>query len=749
MLPARTDTIPELLKHTPQWINWRAGEVKENGKFDKVPVGRNGHPINALNPANWMRFDEAAANHEQYGYGIGFALDGKPIIKNDEGAPLYLIGIDIDNCANTDGVDFLKRTLPRLGRPYVEKSPSGKGIRAFVLSEHPLPRAGANRDGKEMYVAGRYLTLTGHTIGKTSEIPKSTGAVLELFNEWFPNQAEKDTSRVALPGPSAPLAESDPNIDRVKSALGFLSADCDYDSWRNVLFALKSLGWSCGFELADEWSATAPSRYDADSVIKQWNAAKADGGITIGTLFHLAEKAGWVTPAARALECRGDISNGRLFADRNRGRFLYVTERGKWLQWRGTRWEWSESGEEVEAAKAVADHLADLAAKAIKNDPLKGKKIAQHAASSQNINRLKAMVELAASENGMCIGSISQLDASDMLLGVQNGVVDLNTGALLQPAPEMLMTRQAGGAFDLQAGCPQWLKFLADIFEGDHGTIETIQRALGYTLTGSNTEERLFICVGHGANGKSVFGNIVGALLGDYGAVAPSALLTVRRDGDSGPRNDLAMLAGVRLVSINETQSGDRLDEQVVKMLAGREPITTRFLHREFFTYVPHYTPWLRTNHRPIVTGEDEGIWRRLVLIPFRRTFREDERDLNLEQKLIAERDGILMWMLEGTQKWKASGLKLSPTILAESNHYRTESDLLGEFLRDKTQADATKREEQGRVYQCYQQWCCNSGIRPLAKISFTRKLAERGFKSAKSSGRHFYAGLSLIFNQG
>ena len=237
--------------------------------------------------------------------------------------------------------------------------------------------------------------------------------------------------------------------------------------------------------------------------------------------------------------------------------------------------------------------------------------------------------------------------------------------------------------------CPRWVSFLDQIFDSDVETIESVQRLLGYTLTGLVTEEVLVICHGYGSNGKSVFNNVVQRIMGGYSRTAPTSLLSARRSDDSSPRNDLAALAGARYVSVNELQAGDRLDEQVVKQLAGREAISARFLHKEFFEYMPTFTAWLRTNHKPVVTGGDDGIWRRLVLVPFKRKFEDHEKDSDLEAKLMAERDGILMWMLEGTRKYLQDGLKLSPRVRAEAAQYRKDSDRIGEFLEDIMEADA------------------------------------------------------------
>jgi putative DNA primase/helicase len=283
---------------------------------------------------------------------------------------------------------------------------------------------------------------------------------------------------------------------------------------------------------------------------------------------------------------------------------------------------------------------------------------------------------------------------------------------------------------------------LNQIFQEDEETIESVQRLLGYTLTGLVTEEVLVICYGHGSNGKSVFSNVIHNIFGGYATTSPPSLLTARKADDTSPRNDLAALAGARYVSINELQAGDRLDEQVVKMLAGREPISARFLHREYFEYMPNFTAWLRTNHKPIITGGDDGIWRRLVVLAFRRKFDDDEKDPALEGKLLEERDGILQWMLEGTSKYLKDGLKLSPRIRQENAVYRKDSDLIGEFLDDVMEVDSAAKINQQTAYEEWQTWCKDNGFRVSSKKSFTQRLAERGYPEGKSGGNRYYVGL-------
>lgn len=445
-----------------------------------------------------------------------------------------------------------------------------------------------------------------------------------------------------------------------------------------------------------------------------------------------------------AQESHGDVRNARTLAKLFRGRLMHVPERGKWMKWTDTGWIWCELGEEMAYAKEVAQWLITEAQSVIAQDSDRGKRMMAQAVTAHSLARLTAMLELAKSEPGMSV-NVSALDADPMLLGVRNGVVDLRKGALLAHAPEMLITKQCNADYVRDSVCPMWLRFLDQIFEGDDATIDTIQRAAGYTSTGLNTEEKLFVCVGHGSNGKSVFGNVMHYILGGYSQVAPGTLLVARRSDDTSARSDIAGLAGCRNVGINELQAGDRMDEQVVKMLAGREAIAARYMYRDYFSFVPQFTPWLRTNHKPIVTGTDDGIWRRLVIVKFGRRFTDDEKDPFLEQKLMAERDGILAWMIDGARKYlQDGGLKLSPAIRQEGAKYRQESDILNEFLEDRTELDVNGRVSQQSLYRIWTDWCSAGGYRYNSKAAFTRRMTERGYAATKSHGERFYSGIRV-----
>lgn len=451
------------------------------------------------------------------------------------------------------------------------------------------------------------------------------------------------------------------------------------------------------------------------------------------------------TTVAPDWSLKGDLIGARFFKDRYLGRMVFVISLGKWLRWDEAKvqWVWCELGEQVEAAKETVLELYRVACANGVSDFEAWKGTIAAMGSLQTEKRIKAVLELAKSEPGMSILA-EAMDAHPEVLGVRNGVIDLRTGVLRPNDPALYITKYVEHDYNPSATCPIFSQFLDDVFQGDSATIAAVQRLVGLTLTGRVDEEVIIFCVGTGANGKSIFGNVVSAIMGKYSTTAPSSLLAARRTDDHGARSDLAMLHGARIVSINELPGGMMLDENVTKQLAGREPISARFLYKEHFSFLPRFTPWVRTNHRPIIKGTDNGIWRRLLIVPFRRTFTPSEQDNRLEAKIMGEAEGVLAWMVEGAKLYLQSGLKRSPAMKTEVAQYRSDSDLLGEFLTDKTVADPAAETLQSTLFMFYKNWSEINGLKPMSKRALTEQLTERGIGQRKSGPERFYRGVRL-----
>lgn len=292
--PAR---IPDLIKGSRRWFPWRAGPIKDSGKFDKIPThpgtGRN---IDPLAPANWFSFEEAlSAYRKGVGNGIGIALsEAHPIVL--AGVPYYLTAVDRDNCA--DHMDECEAVWRQLGKTYIEASPSGKGLRLLGLSR-TLVHSGNAGEGRELYADKHFVTITGN--GGRGAICDFTSGIVALERQWFGDRtAPKPPKRGLLGQPAQP--EHPVFVEPVLSMLDAVSSDTDYDTWRDIIYSLASTGWACARQLAHIWSAKATHRYDSAYLDKLFDSFDPARGITLGTLAFHARKNGWTSKPSPLLQ---------------------------------------------------------------------------------------------------------------------------------------------------------------------------------------------------------------------------------------------------------------------------------------------------------------------------------------------------------------------------------------------------------------------------------------------------------------
>lgn len=428
------------------------------------------------------------------------------------------------------------------------------------------------------------------------------------------------------------------------------------------------------------------------------------------------------------MERYGDIYNGKIFASMFQNRLIYVHSRKRWLRWNGTVWEWCLAKEEDIAAKEATKEIARLAGEAFASNPKDSDKahILSNARSVLNNGKRNDMVMASVSEAGMSLYGMEKLDSDGMLLGCSNGVINLNAGTLLAPNPRMYITRQVQAKFNPEAKAPLWEKFMLETFKGDAQTVRYMQAAFGYGITGVIREEVIHFCYGGGQNGKSVMANVLVRILGDY-TVTANAKMLMRKEGasssDASP--EIARLQGARFVFANEVEERQVVNEQVIKMLAGREKIEARYLYSEPFEFWPTFKVFVRANHKPMITDLTDSIWRRVRLVPFENTIPDDCVDQNLEEKLMAEREGILAWLVAGCLIWQQEGLNPSAKILECTRSYRLESDKVGTFVEECCELSEDAKVERDILYAYWRSWCADAGIHPLNRNKFTRRLKE------------------------
>jgi putative DNA primase/helicase len=431
-----------------------------------------------------------------------------------------------------------------------------------------------------------------------------------------------------------------------------------------------------------------------------------------------------------------DIANAQRFARQHGENVRFTPERG-WFVWDGRRWAHDEKLILVqELAKKTALSIFDE----VKSARDRSEMFA-HAKRSQSRRAIEAMLWLARSEPGIPV-RLTQFDANGWLLNVANGTLDLKTGELKPHRREDLISNMSEICFEPDAEAELWDSFLWRVTDRNEELYAYLRRFVGYLLVADVSDQSLHFLYGLGANGKSVFCEVLQRLLGDYAITVSPDLIMLRRHG--GIPNDVARLRGVRAALMNETSQGSRFDEAKLKDLTGGDTLTARFLHQEFFDFRPSHRIVIRGNHRPAINGTDEGIWRRLRLVPFTVRIPPDEQDKDLLRKLESELPGILRWALAGCLEWQRDGLK-PPAIVTEAvRKYREESDILGRFITECCEVRKLAQVKSSVFFQRYQQFAEQSGERWVASKELPYEMQRRGFEQKRSNAGVIYLGLEL-----
>jgi len=343
-----------------------------------------------------------------------------------------------------------------------------------------------------------------------------------------------------------------------------------------------------------------------------------------------------------------------------------------------------------------------------------------HAKYSNSASGIHNMIALARSESAIWP---VELDANPWLLNIENGILDLRTGELRDHCREDYITKLAPVAFDPAATCPLWEQFLLKIFSGNAALIGYLQRLVGYALTGDTSEHILPFLYGTGANGKSTVCETLLKLLGpDYSMKAAPDLLIAKR-GESHP-TDRADLFGKRFVACVETEEGRRLAEALVKELTGGDRVRARRMREDFWEFAPTHHVWLAGNHRPAIVGTDNGIWRRVKLIPFDVVIPDAQQDKKMPAKLAAELPGILNWALTGCLDWQCKGMQEPEIVRGATREYAAEQDDVGQFLDEHCEMGAQFVTAGGELFAAFLLASPNTAI---TNHAFGARLRQKG----------------------
>lgn len=497
--------------------------------------------------------------------------------------------------------------------------------------------------------------------------------------------------------------------------------DNDTAGHKNAVLALKHLPTASIATIADPYN-------DLNDVLKA-------GGIEAVRAVIGSATRPVIVPEGFHLTAMGNAD--RLLAAHG-ANIKYVYEWDSWVNWASTHWQRDSGAQIALMAQQTAMSIRDEAAQA--ETEARAKALHKWAHSSQDTAKLRAMVEVAKSRQA---ASPSAFDAFPMLLNVSNGTIDLETISFQSHSRADLLSMRSSVVYDPKADCPRFRRFCSEVMGGNMDNVGFLQRAAGYSLTGLTGEQKLFICWGNGANGKSTFFNLLHHVLGDYGKSAEATTFAAKEQSAPGSaRPDLVALRGARFVTASEFSRGCKLDEAMIKSITGGEFVTVRDVFEKQSGYDPQYKIWFGLNHKPPIKGQDEGIWRRVCLIPWEQSFPINDQ---LEGELMAESSGILNWALDGLKAWQQVGLGYPSSIQKATDEYRQSCDTLAAFFESCCEVGSQQRHQATGIYNAYRAWASRSGQRQMSSQSFAAAMEERGFARVElESGQKGWRGISV-----
>lgn len=762
--------IPQELRNLKQWGLFELKWVEARKKNTKIPINPyDGSAGKSNDPNTWSDFDTAmrALNDVERADGLAFYF-----------ANGY-VGLDIDHidsnledwrAGDNDPNNLVNKFQDLTDNTYMEVSQSGTGIHAIFKGKIPGKRR--RKGNYEMYQTGRFFALTGNNIIPDPTIKSMSDDEMKTLYEFL---FGKDNI-VQL------HSESD-NITPVDLSVAEIIKRAENSAKTGTRFTMfMKGGWEQFYSSHSEadmafandlafWTGRDFHKMDTifrNSSLMREKFDEKHGAVTYGTsLLNKAinETQNIYNPESDSQDSESSYTFSfnedktkkiipRSWDDQGRGlrmrdQFATVLKFNavdkKWFFFNGSYWQEDIGNQRVElAAERVANSIKKEKPElsfSTKTDEDKAmnewykfqKDSRSHMAKMHMIDEFKKYV----------IVKHGEFDKEDMLLNTESGYVDLSSGELHDHDIDKKFSHQTVAEYSDNVDAPLWEKFLNQIFNNDEELIHYVQKAIGYSFTGSVDEQCLFILNGRGRNGKSVFSNVVSDVAGNYAKQMNVQTIVAKKNQSGSANSDIARLEGARIVTSSELNEGDRFDESLVKQLTGGDKILARFLYGSEFEYKPKFKIWMATNHLPIIRGTDDGIWRRIKIIPFNIQIPKEKVDKKLEYKLKAEYTGILNWIVQGAIMWQQEGLKDPEAVTRVIETYRAEMDPLDAFLEECCTTGQNYSIKAREMYDAYHEWAKESEEYKMSMTKFGREMSKKLLRVKKMDG-WYYVGLKL-----
>lgn len=749
--------VPEELKKLKQWVLYKMEE--RDGGFTKPPYQLNGRYASTIEPSTWATYEEVVAKYQSSGKydGIGFVFTAE-----DE-----YIGIDLDDVVDPKSgvITPEARNIVDYIGSYTEISPSGKGIHIIALKDEQAIEDGrtstADIKSLEMYSSKRYFTMTGNVYDGMKEINylpetivnvddlKRKGELVYICDIEQSEQFKRNKDDEAI---NKIIDELQKN-DRFKTLFNG-QYELLYKSQSNADMALCRIiaNRKRNPEIIDSIFRRS-GLYRPKWDFRRTRDGKTYGELTINKLLtslKKREEAKKLNKSKIIMEQKEeeneirdkylmnsewevknnlvDIIGKNLKYNAKEGWYLYNSQAGKW-----------ENKRDNEIGDYIANTINSIISQIYGRDNgmytrlLSGKAI-------------KAVMELYKGDNRIIINTETM---NPSYLRLKNGYINLENGNI-EKGYKTYDTREIDINYSPNAKAPRWAKFILECMNGNREKAAFIKRAIGYAFTGHTREQVLFFCIGPGANGKSVFKNVLTAIAGSgFARQMPSDSLAAGKY--YGKEYDMAHIYGARLVFANELNSNFQLDEAKIKMLTGEDKITARHLYEDYFEYRPECKIFFISNVMPTIKSTNEGMWRRVIILPFDKVIKTENRDKELERKLFAEREGILKWIIEGAMEWHKEMLQPPKSIIEEANKYRIKEDVIYRYIDERIQHEEQSYEFTKELYKDFTEWVKEKEIKTRinSQTMLTMAFSEKGYeriqkRDEKKSNLHAIQGIKI-----
>jgi P4 family phage/plasmid primase-like protien len=406
-----------------------------------------------------------------------------------------------------------------------------------------------------------------------------------------------------------------------------------------------------------------------------------------------------------------EIGNSERFYDRYVDELCYLADQGQWLKYNEKIWE--RYYKPIQEAMCLIKDMENEAKESNNDELLKWQ------FKSQSSHHINSIINLASSKLSHYS---TNFDKNGMLINLQNGVFDLDAFQLLPHCSSQYMSKIAGVQYIENSKCPRWLKFVDEFTCGDAELSIYLQKLCGLCLTTDVTTQALHVLHGSGANGKSLFLKIISKILGDYMTLMSSDFLLAKAK-DS--KLETTNLQGVRLAIINELPENGVLYDNRVKELIGNGQIKARGHYQNFSIVNETYKILIASNYKPVVKGQDDGIWRRLRIIECELSLSDNQKDHYLEKALLKEIDGIFIWMLDGLKLFKNEGLDMTSRMYEDVQQFKKSEDQMGRFIDECLYISIDNRISAKLVYDVFCSW---QGKNPIAFSEFLKKMEHKGY---------------------